>query len=47
MFVYPNLLGVEFVKAMVFGTSFGVLLIQDIVTSNAGAWLGSATLMNY
>ena len=24
-----------------------VVLIQDIVTSNAGAWLGNATLMNF
>ena len=34
----------EIVEAQVSGRGFGVLLIQDIVPSNKGAWLRNATL---
>ena len=39
-----NLLNLELVKAQVSGSGSGVPLSQDIVASNAVAWLSNATL---
>ena len=46
-FLFLFILSFELIEALVYVRGYGVPLIQDIATSNAGAWQSNATLINF